>query len=56
VAERIERRRYAASKSPNDCCWLILAATGNAQVMVILDVTIVNIALPSAQIDLGFSD
>src|SRR5919108_44652 len=36
--------------------WLILAVLGIAQLMVILDATIVNIALPSAQEDLGFSD
>src|SRR3954454_7922530 len=36
--------------------WLILAALGLAQLMVILDVTVVNIALPSAQHALGFSD
>src|SRR3954453_429282 len=36
--------------------WLILAALGLAQLMVILDVTVVNIALPSAQDALGFSD
>jgi EmrB/QacA subfamily drug resistance transporter len=36
--------------------WLILAVLGVAQLMVILDATIVNIALPSAQADLGFSD
>src|SRR5215211_2284429 len=36
--------------------WLILAVLGLAQLMVILDVTVVNIALPSAQHDLGFSD
>jgi EmrB/QacA subfamily drug resistance transporter len=36
--------------------WRILAVLGIAQLMVILDVTIVNIALPSAQRDLGFSD
>jgi EmrB/QacA subfamily drug resistance transporter len=36
--------------------WLILAVIGLAQLMIILDVTIVNIALPSAQRDLGFSD
>ena len=35
---------------------LILAVLGIAQLMVVLDVTIVNIALPSAQRDLGFSD
>jgi EmrB/QacA subfamily drug resistance transporter len=36
--------------------WLILAIIGLAQLMVVLDVTIVNIALPSAQEDLGFSN
>ena len=36
--------------------WLILAFLGMAQLMVVLDATIVNIALPSAQADLGFSD
>jgi EmrB/QacA subfamily drug resistance transporter len=35
--------------------WLILGVLGIAQLMVILDATIVNIALPSAQSDLGFS-
>lgn len=34
----------------------ILAMLGLAQLMVVLDTTIVNIALPSAQADLGFSD
>jgi EmrB/QacA subfamily drug resistance transporter len=36
--------------------WLILGVLGIAQLMVILDATIVNIALPSAQGDLAFSD
>jgi EmrB/QacA subfamily drug resistance transporter len=36
--------------------WWILALIGVAQLMVVLDVTIVNIALPSAQDALGFSD
>jgi EmrB/QacA subfamily drug resistance transporter len=36
--------------------WLILAILGLAQLMVVLDATIVNIALPSAQEALGFSD
>jgi EmrB/QacA subfamily drug resistance transporter len=36
--------------------WFILALVGVAQLMVVLDATIVNIALPSAQADLGFSD
>ncbi len=41
---------------PHDRRWLILCVIGIAQLMVVLDVTIVNIALPSAQQDLGFSD
>ncbi|MFH8218003.1 MFS transporter [Streptomyces sp. NPDC018057] len=36
--------------------WWILAVVAVAQLMVVLDATIVNIALPSAQRDLGFSD
>ncbi|WP_031172299.1 MFS transporter [Streptomyces durhamensis] len=36
--------------------WWILAVIAVAQLMVVLDATIVNIALPSAQTDLGFSD
>jgi EmrB/QacA subfamily drug resistance transporter len=40
----------------HDRRWLILAILGIAQLMVVLDATIVNIALPSAQKDLGFGD
>ncbi len=36
--------------------WWILVVIGIAQLMVILDNTVVNIALPSAQLDLGFTD
>ncbi len=36
--------------------WLTLVTVGLAQLMVVLDATVVNIALPSAQADLGFSD
>src|SRR6266487_6364999 len=36
--------------------WWILALLGLAQLMVVLDATIVNIALPSAQKALGFSN
>jgi hypothetical protein len=35
--------------------WLILGVIGLAQLMVVLDLTIVNIALPSAQRALGFT-
>lgn len=36
--------------------WLALAVIAVAQLMIILDASIVNIALPSAQADLGISD
>src|SRR3954451_6960647 len=36
--------------------WLVLAVIAAAQLMTALDATIVNIALPSAQQDLGFGD
>jgi EmrB/QacA subfamily drug resistance transporter len=42
--------------SEHDRRWLILAMLGVAQLMVVLDSTIVNIALPSAQKALHFSD
>jgi len=35
--------------------WLILGTVGLAQLMVVLDATIVTIALPSAQRALGFT-
>jgi EmrB/QacA subfamily drug resistance transporter len=40
----------------HDRRWLVLLFLGLAQLMVVLDATIVNIALPSAQRDLGFGD
>jgi EmrB/QacA subfamily drug resistance transporter len=45
----------AESADPARRRWLILIVIGLAQLMVVLDVTIVNIALPSAQRALGFS-
>lgn len=36
--------------------WWVLAVIGIAQLMVVLDATVVNIALPAAQQDLGFGD
>jgi MFS family permease len=35
--------------------WLVLAVIGLAQLMIVLDLTIMNVALPSAQRALGFS-
>jgi EmrB/QacA subfamily drug resistance transporter len=46
----------ASQNSDSRRRWLILALIGLAQLMIVLDVTIVNIALPSAQKALGFSD
>src|ERR1700759_1239211 len=40
---------------PDPRRWWILALVSLAQVMVVLDVTIVNVALPSIQSHLGFS-
>ena len=47
--------RSKTSASTGSRRWLILGTVGLAQLMVVLDATIVNIALPSAQRDLGFS-
>jgi EmrB/QacA subfamily drug resistance transporter len=52
----VERAAELARGPHHDRRWLILVVIGIAQLMVVLDVTIVNIALPSAQEDLGFSD
>src|SRR5215213_949396 len=49
-------RRPMSPTSHHERRWLILALIGVAQLMIVLDLTIVNIALPSAQEDLGFSD
>ncbi|HLX49945.1 MAG TPA: MFS transporter [Streptosporangiaceae bacterium] len=43
------------SQTPDPRRWLILGIVGTAQLMVVLDATIVNIALPSAQRALGFT-
>jgi EmrB/QacA subfamily drug resistance transporter len=41
---------------PADRRWLVLVVVAVAQLMVVLDATVVNIALPSAQHALGFSN
>jgi EmrB/QacA subfamily drug resistance transporter len=54
---RADRRGSAADRtSTHDKRWWILAVLGIAQLMVILDNTVVNIALPTAQEALHFSD
>ena len=45
----------ATISSARERRWLILGVIGLAQLMVILDLTVMNIALPSAQRALGFS-
>jgi MFS family permease len=42
--------------APVDRRWLVLVVVAIAQLMVVLDSTVVNIALPSAQRSLGFSN
>jgi anti-sigma-K factor RskA len=46
----------AAWLAPADWRWLIMVVVAIAQLMVVLDSTVVNIALPSAQRALGFPD
>jgi EmrB/QacA subfamily drug resistance transporter len=46
---------FSATATPDPRRWLILGTVGLAQLMVVLDATIVNIALPSAQRALGFT-
>src|SRR4249920_2867197 len=44
-----------ASPAAPDHRWLILGVIALAQLMIVLDATIMNIALPTAQRDLGFT-
>ena len=46
----------AAGNAHRSGHWLVLAVIGLAQLMIVLDASIVNIALPDAQKDLGFSN
>lgn len=55
-AGRLRREADSGGSSPPAHRWWVLGVIGLAQLMVVLDATIVNIALPSAQKDLGFSD
>ena len=48
--------RGAADAQPDPRRWLILVVIGIAQLMVVLDMTVMNLALPSAQKALGFSN
>jgi EmrB/QacA subfamily drug resistance transporter len=52
MSSATQDRRTASA----DRRWLVLVVVGVAQLMVVLDATVVNIALPSAQHALGFSN
>jgi EmrB/QacA subfamily drug resistance transporter len=54
----VTTERAADSRPPasTDHRWLVLVIVSIAQLMVVLDATIVNIALPSAQRELGFAN
>src|SRR5262245_47233664 len=53
--EAVENRRGSAEE-PDPRRWLALTVLAVAQLMIVLDASIVNIALPSAQADLGITD
>jgi EmrB/QacA subfamily drug resistance transporter len=48
-------RQMETAAAPDPRRWKALAVLGIAYLMVVLDISIVNVALPSIQIDLGFS-
>jgi len=53
----VANRDSAGAAGPGDSRrWLVLALVGTAQLMIVLDLTVMNIALPSAQHALGFSN
>ena len=54
IAPQVERHRSAAA-ARNASPWLVLVLVALAQFMVILDATVVNVALPSIQRGLHFS-
>ncbi len=51
-----EPSQQAGTATPDPARWRILAIIAVAQLMVVLDASIVNLALPSAKADLGISD
>jgi len=55
LRQRDSRGRHPAAEARQGHRWWILAVLALAQLMVVLDATVVNIALPSAQRALGFS-
>lgn len=55
-AGEIRAEASTAGQEPDPRRWLALGVIAVAQLMIILDASIINIALPSAQADLGISD
>lgn len=56
MATLLRAPAWTVSRQPVGSRWWVLAVLGLVQLMVVLDATITNIALPSAQRDLGFDD
>ncbi len=56
ATSNVSLRDPFTSKPATDRRWLLMGFVAIAQLMVVLDATIVNIALPSAQQALGFAD
>src|ERR1700744_5585078 len=57
AAENAVGAQFTASPNPRyERRWMALGVLVIAQIMILLDATVVNVALPSAQADLGFSD
>jgi EmrB/QacA subfamily drug resistance transporter len=56
LATSRRRREVADTGGPDRRRWLILGVIAAAQLMIVLDVTVMNLALPSAQHALGFSN
>ncbi|GAA0579896.1 MFS transporter [Paractinoplanes ferrugineus] len=56
TATEVTRPSGPVGQDTGDGRWWSLVVLAMAQLMVVLDATIVNIALPTAQTDLGFSD
>ncbi len=49
TGQRAERPWPGGTAEPDPRRWLILVVIGIAQLMVVLDLTVMNLALPSAQ-------
>ena len=56
TTEGLAEAKAAETRPRSDHRWLVLVVVSIAQLMVVLDATVVNIALPSAQADLGFDN